>query len=133
MMGSLDGSSKLDPRSLEPPMITAVNVTPTTVGFDGVPVTIQADVTDADGVDVVWAAIGPEAAQVPSVLLEKVAGQTYRGVWNVPANTARNATAKNYTVTLWAMDQHGNRGAVAAVTVTAMPPSNPPAPPLLGE
>ncbi|HEX3000118.1 MAG TPA: hypothetical protein VHR86_07770 [Armatimonadota bacterium] len=97
MMGSLDGSSKLDPRSLEPPMITAVNVTPTTVGFDGVPVTIQADVTDADGVDVVWAAIGPEAAQVPSVLLGKVAGQTYRGGCGTCRQTRRETRRQRTT------------------------------------
>jgi len=93
-----------------PPTITnALAQTPQGFSFEGGVVTIQADVTDSDGVAEVTARVTrPDGTQDPTlVTIGLTQGATYSGTYDAPLNPRGDGQAETYLVVVSATDSKG--------------------------
>lgn len=106
----------------QPPVLSNVALSATTLDFHGGSVTISANVTDASGVANVTATIAKGGVVIGTVALSSAGGTTYSGTFSLPANQNATAASDVYTVTLRATDVNGNTSAdvsAGSITVTA--------------
>lgn len=119
-----------------PPNVTDVQVNPTKLSFRGGSVKISAVVSDASGIDRVWAVVQRPDNTTMEVPLSLVGGDRYEGKFKVESNTRDDGRPLTYHVWLRARDRNGNETPQPGVpaeglTVEVTAPLNPPQKPLL--
>lgn len=105
----------------EAPYVSGASLSPRVIGSAGGKVTIGADASDNRAVTAALAIVTLPDKTQQEVPLEPVSGQHFEGVFEAPANPS--ATPQEYSVTVYAEDDIGQRGSESAGSFTVSPPT----------
>lgn len=110
------------------PDITGITISPLQVRFSGGDITVDASVTDNDGVSSVVIEVAGTVNQ--NVAASNSSGDNYTAVVSLPANEDLFEIENDFTLTIRATDAKGNIKRTLPYTVTVEAMRRPPAPPI---
>ena len=117
-----------------PPNVTNVQVNPQRLSFQGGSVKISAVVSDASGIDRVWAVVQRPDGWKKEVMLSSSGDARYEGEFQVESNLRIDGQSLVYHVWVRARDRNGNEtpqpgvpaeGLTVEVTALLSPPQKP--------